>query len=212
MRISTRLLLAFAALLACLGLTIYQVRDFRRAAAPFETLIELPVRAAGGEVGELLGRRGLERLDLSGSRVNDKTLLELKPSLEQLPWLYRLSLGRSRVSGPGLAALAKLSQLRSLDLQETPVADEAIAYLKALPRLESLDLTRTQLTDRGVSQLASLENLRVLWLGGTKITDSCIEDLIRHEQLEIIGIANTGISEAAARRLEEALRYCTVIR
>lgn len=212
MRISTRLPLAVAALAAGLGLAIYQVRDFRRVAAPFQMLTARRVPAAGGEVGELLGRRGIERMDLSGDRVNDETLLALKPNLEQLPWLNRLSLAGSRISGPGLAALSKLGQLHAVELQHTPVDDAAISYLTKLRQLESLNLAGTAVGDRGVSRLAALAQLRVLWLDGTRISDRCIKDLIRFKRLEIISIANTQMSEAGARRLEESLSGCVVIR
>lgn len=212
MRISIRLPLALAALAAAVCLAMYQVRDFRRAAAPFETLTGRRVRAAGGEVGELLGRRGIERMDLSGDRVNDLALLELKPSLESLPWLNRLSLARSQVSGPGLAALAKLDQIRTLELQHTPVDDAALLSLAELPQLERLNLTGTGIADRGVAQLAALHRLRVLWLDGTRISDRCIEELIRLKQLEIVSIAGTQVSEAGARKLEGVLRNCMVIR
>lgn len=204
--------LAIAALAACLGMAIYQVRDFRRVAAPFETLVGRRAPAAGGEVGELLGRRGIVRMELSGDRVNDENLLALKPNLEQLPWLNRLSLARSQVSGPGLAALSKLNQLHAVELQQTPVDDAAISYLKKLSHLESLNLTGTAVSDRGVSQLAALDQLRVLWLDETRISDRCIEDLIRLKRLQIVSIANTRMSEAGARKLEESLSGCMVIR
>jgi Leucine-rich repeat (LRR) protein len=212
MKIATRWPLAFALLLGVLALAAYELREFRRAAAPLEKLIGRPVHAAGGDVGKLLGRRALERLDLSGRRVDDKTLAELKPSLERLPWLDRLSLAGARISGGGLAALANLNWLRSLDLKQTPIGDKALVQLGNLVQLESLDLTDTAVGDRGIAELGELGNLRTLWLGGTKITDRSIDELARHEQLEIISVANTRVTAAGIERLEKALPYCTVIR
>ena len=205
-------LVGFAAVSICVLLTLSEVRDFHRAAEPFEVLTGRRVQAAGGDVGEMLGRRAIERLDLSGRGMNDEALLVLQPSLERLPWLEQLSLARARVSGRGLAAFKNLSQLRELDLQQTPVGDEALVHLQSLSQLESLDLTATRVTDRGIAELAGLTNLRILWLGGTRITDASIEELRRHEQLEIVSVADTAVTEVGVRRLEKALPYCTVIR
>ena len=212
MKTAIRWLIGFALPLACVFLAIYEVRDFRRAAEPFEVLTGRRVQAAGGDVGEILGRRGLQQLDLSGRGVNDEALFVLKPNLERLPWLDRLSLAGARISDSGLAALEHLHPLRSLDLQETPIGDDALVHLRALGQLEALDLTRTQITDRGVAQLEGLTNLHVLWLSGTSITDAAIDELRRHEQLEIVSLADTNVTEAGVQRLEKALPYCTVIR
>jgi hypothetical protein len=195
----------------CVLLAIYEVREFRRAAEPIEKLSGRLVRAAGGDVGEILGRRAIQRLDLSGGRIDDKALAELVPELERLGWLDRLSLAGARVSAPGFAALESLRQLRSLDLQNTSIDDESLEKLQSLAQLESLDLTGTAIGDRGVAELAGLTNLRVLWLDGTKITDDSIDDLIRHEQLEIVGLADTGVTAQGIERLERALPDCIVI-
>jgi Leucine-rich repeat (LRR) protein len=212
MKIATRWPLGFALLLGGLALATYEVLEFRRAAAPFEKFAGRPVEAAGGDVGKILGRRALERVDLSGSRIDDQALAELKPSLEQLPWLDRLSLAGARITGAGLAALENLHQLRSLDLKQTPIGDEALVHLGKLAQLESLDLTGTRVGDRGLAALGELGNLRTLWLGGTKITDRSIDELIRRPQLEIISVADTRLTEEGIERLERALPYCTVIR
>lgn len=205
--------LMFAA--AALGGIVFvnrQVDDFRRAAAPFERLTGRRIDAAGDGVGELLGRRGLRALDLSGNALTDAELLDLKTDLEALPGLDRLMLARTLVCGPGLAALQDLGGLHSLDLRQSPVSDDGLERLRPLSGLRRLGLAETRISDAGVRHLEALDNLHVLWLGRTQITDACIPQLSRLKQLNVVSLEQTRVSEAGVRRLQEALPDCVIIR
>lgn len=211
-RFALSLSLTVAASLGGFALVKRQVEAFRQAAAPFERLTGRRVEAAGGRVGELFGRRGLRRLDLSGSGLNDAELLDLQPALESLPNLDELALRRSRVSGAGLAALGNLRQLHGLDLLGSPVSDDGLEQLRPLLRLSRLGLAETRVTDAGLRHLEPFENLQILWLGRTKITDACIPHLGRLKQLALLSLEQTEISDAGLRRLQEALPDCEIIR
>lgn len=201
-----------AAALGGIAFVKRQVDDFRGAAAPFERLTGRRIDAAGGGVGELLGRRSLRSLDLSDSSLSDAELLELRTNLEALSGLDRLVLAQTLVRGPGLAALQNLRGLQSLDLRQSPVADDGLERLRPLSGLQRLGLAGTRITDAGVRHLEALDNLHVLWLGRTRITDACIPQLCRLEQLDVVSLEQTRVSDAGVRRLQEALPDCVIIR
>ena len=207
-----RWLIFAAASLGCIAAAKRQIDDFHRAAAPFERLTGRRIDAAGGGVGELLGRRALRCLDLSGSGLTDAELLDLQPDLEALAGLDRLVLGRTRVSDPGLEALERLGQLHSLDLQNSPVSDAGLEHLRQLSRLRRLGLAGTRITDAGVRHLEALDGLHILWLGRTRLTDECLPRLARLNELEVLSLEHTQISDAGVRWLEAALPECEIIR
>jgi uncharacterized membrane protein len=84
--------------------------------------------------------------------------------------LVLLDLSRTKVTDAGLAAVAKMPNLRRLQLQETGVTDAGLPSIKALPKLEVLNLFDTRVSDAGLAALTSLKTLRRLYLWRTAVT------------------------------------------
>ena len=68
----------------------------------------------------------------SHTSVKDSGLVFLR----RLPRLRRLNLSRTGISGPGLANLAGIDQLRELELWDVPTRDDDLGFLKGLVSLE----------------------------------------------------------------------------
>src|SRR5260370_29137525 len=68
----------------------------------------------------------------------------------------------ARVSKEALAALKKVTNLRSLDLSGTGVRDETLELLKDLTELQSLNLSTNHFTDPGLKHLNGLAKLTSL--------------------------------------------------
>jgi len=82
--------------------------------------------------------------------------------LQDLPGLYRVSLGETQGTREGLQYLAEIETLRELALTDTPTCDADLTALHELKSLESISLTRTQVTDDGVRKLQhALPNCRI---------------------------------------------------
>lgn len=92
-----------------------------------------------------------------------------------------LDLRRTAVTDAGLAALAKMPNLRRLQLQETSTGDAGLLELKTLANLEVLNLYDTHVTDKGVAALASLKKLKRLYVGRTAVTNT--GEVALHKQI-----------------------------
>ena len=155
----------------------------------------------------------LEELSLLGSPVNDAAM----SGVARLSRLQRLVLAESDVTGPGLAALAKLplteldlsaadigdnaplqqfTGLRVLSLRDTRITDATLARkLGSLPSLEKLDLARTRISNAGIVELAKLTSLRELNLAYAELNDEGLAALSGLRQLERLNLDSTNVTD-----------------
>ncbi|MGO8689900.1 MAG: hypothetical protein ACLQLG_09715 [Thermoguttaceae bacterium] len=85
-------------------------------------------------------------------------------NIAKLNNLRRLILSGSRVTDAGMVQLKGLARLTCLDLSQTKVGDAGLDHLKGLTNLRSLTLYSTDVTDGGVKKLqTALPNCKILW-------------------------------------------------
>ena len=140
------LLVSLAVFLAGCGQT-QAVREERAANA---------ILKLGGKVirAEKLPGRPIVEVDLSGTKVTDSDLKDLK----ELKGLEKLVLWATEITDAGLKDLKELKGLKRLYLGRTG---------------------RTQITDAGMKDLKELKGLQTLGLSNTQITDAGLKDLQR---------------------------------
>jgi internalin A len=182
-----------------------------RLLAPFAGLKELNVsytKVTDAGVREIAARHGqLEAIDLTGTRITDVALKELR----KVPHLRKLSLWTTDIADSGLSELRELTNLESLALGQSPLTDAAIKeiaglkklrvltvfnmqgitnaalpHLKELTQLEDLNLARTTITDTGLKDLQWLQQLRSLDLSLTEVTDAGMVHLKGLKQLQTL--------------------------
>ena len=103
----------------------------------------------------LQGMRGLQVLDLAGTRVTDAGMVHLQ-GLENLE---SLSLWDTRVGDNGLALIGRLTEIRHLGLGNCPVTDHGLASLSSLVEMRLLQLWGTEVRGPGLAHLHGLTNL-----------------------------------------------------
>ena len=126
------------------------------------------------DLAELAKLPGLERLDLSLTRIGDHGMQLLKnaPAIADLDVSFD-----ELITDQGLAAIKGWKHLKRLNLRGTKIADMTVQYLSAVTSIESLDIAYTQITDVGLDPLTALVNLRELAIGGNKLTDAGLQPL-----------------------------------
>lgn len=142
--------------------------------------------------------RQLRILDLRFHEgVTDSELEELAP----LSRLRSLELQDTKVTKHGMAALARLKELRTLGLYGTPVDDAALHAMAAIGSLERLNLGETKITDAGLKELSRLDNLTHLDLESTPITDRGLLALAKVKSLQKVKACETQITEAGVQEM-----------
>lgn len=132
----------------------------------------------------LLPAREIKSLDMSGTKVTDSGLEQLKDFLN----LRELKLRGTNISDEGLRHLAALKELRSLELENTQIMGPGLGHLKSLPKLESLDLSKTKLTDSGLEHARGLKQIKVLSIRNTAVTDQGLSHVVALTQLESLSV------------------------
>lgn len=147
-----------------------------------------------------LGR--LKLLDLSGTRIRGPGLAHL----EKLTNLEHLSLWQNPITDDALGHLGKLSSLRGLGLGGTKISDKGLSELVGLSKLESLNLEDTRIGDKGLEYVSKLANLRTLDLHKTRGSDAGFAHLAKLKSLENLeppnGISNAGVAHLRGMRLK----------
>ena len=110
----------------------------------------------------------ITEIELVGASITDEGLRKIR----RLPSLQKIHLGKTRVTGVGLAELD--SPLKDLNLAGTLANDEGMAAIARISSLERLDLARTKITVLGVSRLRRLRNLSYLILDRCDIDDEAL--------------------------------------
>lgn len=114
----------------------------------------------------LAGLTGLKMLSVRGPGPGESCGVTDR-GLEYLAGMRNLrvlDLYGTKVRGPGLEHVGKLTSLQELDLEATGVGNGDLKPLAALKGLQTLVLTRTKVTDEGLAHLGGLTQLRKLYL------------------------------------------------
>jgi serine/threonine protein kinase/Leucine-rich repeat (LRR) protein len=107
--------------------------------------------------------------------------------------LESLEFGGAQVNDRGLAAIAKLQNVRNLCLHcVKEVSDDGLAVLKRMPNLSGLNLNGTDITNRAFATLNELTKLKSLGLNNTRVSEVKLAKL---ESLEYLGLADTAVND-----------------
>lgn len=174
----------------------------------------------------------ISKVDLSRTDVTDAEL----DKLAGLDELEGLSFSQVKITGPGLAHLAKhvnltdlsfyqgivddadlrrlapLKRLRGLHLQKTNVTDEGLKVIAGFPELTDLNLESTGVTDAGLKHLTSLTKLDRLTLVNTAVTDAGFVEIAKLKSLQQLIVHTTALSDAGIAHIAELpqLKYAHV--
>jgi len=158
----------------------------RRRAAEYEAVLSGLREKIPGSLRPLVpGERELEyTAAIAGERFGDAELAALGAVADQLVWL---DLSRTGITDAGLAAVARMRELRHLDLRGTAIGDAGVEALGGLAALETLSLYGTGLSDAGLDSLQrGLPALRHLYVGDTAVTEQGLARLREaRPQLEV---------------------------
>jgi hypothetical protein len=134
-------------------------------------------------------------------------------ALKDLPNLRKLTLGKSEMSGPRVAAIAQSKELRVLFLAGSGLTDTELAALKKLTRLEALDISDNPLvTDKGMASIKALDRLQILYLGKTSLTDKGLMELKVLDGLCTLNVVGTKVTGEAADQFVDEMPNLRVIR
>jgi hypothetical protein len=143
--------------------------EYRSDAGRLEVEISPP--SAGDEALDAIAALPrLESLTLRGAAVSDASLSRLS-ALGGRRDLHSLTLERTSVAGPGLAALGSLP-IRSLVLARNPIPPDALAGLRSLRGLRHVTLDDDGLGDAGLAHLEGCDQLDSLTLFAPRVTES----------------------------------------
>lgn len=182
------------------------VADLPAPAEPFGLSLNYP-GASGNWLKSLPGKKTLEALDLSGSKVTDADLKDLAG----LQNLVALDLTATQVTDAGLPELAALRYLQVLHLNGLEVTDMGLKKLAALKGLRVLYASGAKVSDEGLRELAGLAKLHALYLSGPAITDAGLKHLSALKGLRTVILTETKVTDAGVNALEKATG-CTVHR
>jgi hypothetical protein len=153
----------------------------------------------------------LKSLDLSSNpEITDQGLAHIA----RLTALTGLVLGGNpKITDAGVSHLASLQGLKDVGLIDTSITDEACKTLATLPLLESVHLDGTRISDAGLETLSTSNTLKLLTIAACKrISDQCLESLAKIGSLTELQIQNNPqLTEAAVRKLQDALPKCQIV-
>jgi serine/threonine protein kinase len=173
---------------------------------PLSAVVSSAVTDKG--IAQLARLNRLQGVVMDSAEVTDAGL----DHLSRLHELVVLDVTDTKVTDAAMVHLARLGKLRMLDLKGTAVTDTGLAQVAKLKTLGSLGLGRSQVTDTGLAYVATMPELVILGLSGTKVTDAGLSRLTALSNLATLDLRGcTMVSEAAIRRLQEALPSCQIL-
>jgi hypothetical protein len=177
----------------------------RRALKKFQVLVVAGGKVTDAEVEFLADLETLAHLDVRYTQIGDKTLTRLRPGLK------KLLLSGTRVSDAGLADVRRLKELRVLYLSGNEITDAGIAHVATLPQLEELNLSQCKaVTDEGAARLARVESLKHLNLTGTQVGDEGLRRLAEVAGLEGLYLHGTRVTDEGVAQFRAARPNCRV--
>ncbi len=158
-------------------------------------------------------KRAAEAIRGAGGWVQDEPmwLEEFLPE-DSVVEVTRVRLHEAQDIDAMLMHLQGLTQLQWLWLDNPKVTDAGLVHLRALCQLRHLDLANTQVTDAGLVHLEGLRQLEWLWLVNTKVSDAGLVHLRGLSRLRWLDLCNTRVTPEGAKRLQETLPDCTIVR
>jgi Leucine-rich repeat (LRR) protein len=135
--------------------------------------------------------RKLVAIQLDGCRrFCDADLANLR-NAAALRWL---DVGRTLVTGAGLAQLSRLHQLSTVGLCGAAITDDGLSGVESLSGLEDLVFDGTPVTDRGLVHLGKLTKLTHLGLNKTRVDGSGFKCLWDLKSLRVLDLANCRVT------------------
>lgn len=167
-------------------------------------------------------KSNVTELDLSGSGVNDISLLSVCTKLTKLdlsnnsisdisplvdiPGLTELDLSNNSISD--ISPLVSMTKLTKLDLSNNSI--KSAAALKELTKLTELRLGGNKLS--GFSAVGKLTALKTLGLNDTGLQDSDLSSLYSLKELKKLNIEdNVALTESGVSALQKKLPGCTIV-
>ena len=138
------------------------------------------------ELLDLAALPGLERLDLSHTRISDEGLLYLRPArrIRELNLLYA-----EQITDQGMNAIKLWKELRHLNVRGTRIGDGTMAVAGTLPQIETLDVSATAITENGLDNLIPLVKLKRLELGRNRLREDALVILRLVNDLEWLDLS-----------------------
>jgi internalin A len=130
--------------------------------------------------------------------------------LRNLSRLKYLLLQGTEITGPAVANLEGMRDLRYLNLNQIPLGDQDARYLRSMTRLESLFINGEHITDSGMESLAGLTSLKVLSLDCPEVTTAGLQSLRGMSRLEQLEIRRSSISSLEPLGCLSALRWLRI--
>lgn len=134
-------------------------------------------------IGKLALVKGLNGLDLSGAKVDDTSLSELKGRTE----LVELNLSNTPISGACFVKIGSLPNLEVLNLSGSNVVDMTlVALAKSCRKLRELDLSGTKISDQSLDYLMELRGLKRLRIANVNLDGAKLQLLTHDSDLKIV--------------------------
>ena len=205
------LLVLFVALLALIR--VQQPRGLNTATTRTEPKLETdaenrPIAAIlnGTQFGDddllrVVGIPWLQRIELAESRVTGRSLEKLK----LLPKLKLLDLSGTSLTDDDFLPFTQLTTLIELKLNNCPwLKDEHLASLGELKKLRRLEVASPEITDRGLRVLGQFPDLNTLVIGDcAELSDALIETVETLPQLRELTLASANLSSQTVFTLHQ---------
>jgi Leucine-rich repeat (LRR) protein len=120
------------------------------------------------------------------------------PDLASMKGLRRLRLPGSKIQDDSLAIIGQLTQLENLDLNDcNAITCVGVAHLRTLTKLRSLTLSGQSADDASLKSLLFMTNLVALNLRASKANDSAFEVLKNFTKLKELDLVGSSVGSAA---------------
>jgi eukaryotic-like serine/threonine-protein kinase len=147
------------------------------------------------------------RVQVGGiTAVNDETLAKLR----DLTACRNVDLMSTEITDTALKHLENFVALQDISVRNTKITGEGFKHLRKCVLLKQVTASDTRLTDQGV------ENLRVfplecLCAGSSQLSDKGLQVLQSINTLKDLELRESKVTAAGVRKLQAALRNCTII-
>ncbi len=142
----------------------------------------------------------LRRLALSTCYLSNRAIDEVK----HMKKLQILDISGTNISDKGLVQLASLLNLNTLYLKdEENITNEGLANLATIPHLQTLNLSKDAwLRGSGIKNLANCPDLKILRLDKSGISDVDLIPIKDLKILKLLALRDTKIGDAGVQNLE----------